>query len=145
MLIQEKCIFLDEKLTRKDDVLEMISKVAVDIGVSDDYKDVLNSFKEREGLGSTGMINEFAIPHAKSKSISESQIIFIKNNVGIDDWETLDESKVKLIIALLVPDENNEEHLKILSNISKRLMNPEYVDKLKGSNSKSEIIELLSI
>ncbi|MFM1581867.1 PTS sugar transporter subunit IIA [Helcococcus bovis] len=61
-----------------------------------------------------------------------------------NNWETLDSSKVNLVISLLIPEKNNDEHLKILANISRKLMNEKNIELLKKSNSKEDILRVLS-
>lgn len=91
------------------------------------------------------MMDGFSIPHAKSDTINKAQILVIRNNNGLSDWETLDDSEVKLVIAILVPNENvNETHLKVLSNVSKKLMSDENVKLLKNTDLKEDIIRILS-
>ena len=69
----------------------------------------------------------------------------IRNNNGLSDWETLDDTEVNLVIAILVPNENvNETHLKVLSNVSRKLMSDENVRILKNTDSKEDIMRILS-
>lgn len=144
-LICENGIYLNENLETKEDVLKKLSEIAVKEGIAQDSKILYNAFLEREKTSSTGMMDGFSIPHAKSDTINKTQILVIRNNNGISDWETLDDSEVNLVIAILVPKENvNETHLKVLSNVSRKLMSDENVKLLKNTKSKEDIIRMLS-
>lgn len=144
-IINNDCIFLEENLQNKDDVLRKLAEISLNLGVANDKDLVYKAFLAREEIGSTGMVNEFAIPHAKSEAITQAQILYLRNQSGIEDWETLDDTKVKLIVALLVPAENKDnQHLQILSNVSRKLMKDENIEILRNSQSKDEIINLLS-
>lgn len=144
-LICENGIYLNENLETKEDVLKKLSEIAVKEGIAQDSKILYKAFLEREKTSSTGMMDGFSIPHAKSDTINKTQILVIRNNNGISDWETLDDSEVNLVIAILVPKENvNETHLKVLSNVSRKLMSDENVKLLKNTKSKEDIIRMLS-
>ena len=144
-LICENGIHLNENLKTKDETIKKLSEIAVKEGFAQDSKILYDAFIEREKTSSTGMMDGFSIPHAKSDTINKAQILVIRNNNGLSDWETLDDSEVKLVIAILVPNENvNETHLKVLSNVSRKLMSDENVQLLKKTNSKEDIIGVLS-
>lgn len=144
-LICENGIYLNENLKTKDEVLKKLSEIAVKEGIAQDSKILYDAFIEREKTSSTGMMDGFSIPHAKSETINKAQILVIRNNNGLSDWETLDDTEVNLVIAILVPNENvNETHLKVLSNVSRKLMYDENVRILKNTDSKEDIMRILS-
>lgn len=144
-LICENGIYLNENLKTKDEVLKKLSEIAVKEGIAQDSKILYDAFIEREKTSSTGMMDGFSIPHAKSETINKAQILVIRNNNGLSDWETLDDTEVNLVIAILVPNENvNETHLKVLSNVSRKLMSDENVRILKNTDSKEDIMRILS-
>lgn len=144
-LICENGIYLNENLKTKDEVLKKLSEIAVKEGIAQDSKILYDAFIEREKTSSTGMMDGFSIPHAKSETINKAQILVIRNNNGLSDWETLDDTEVNLVIAILVPNENvNETHLKVLSNVSRKLMSDENVRILKNTDSKENIMRILS-
>ena len=144
-LINEKDIFLSEKLTTRDGVLKRLSEISLENGISLSATEVYNGYFKREKEGSTGMINGFAIPHAKSDAIIKPKILFLRNSQEIDDWETLDDIPVVVIISFLIPKgKGEEEHLKNLAKVSKKLINEENIKILKTTNDKNEIIKVLS-
>ena len=70
MLISKESIFLNENLTSQEEVFHFIAQKAVVLGVSADENAVYNGLVEREQQGTTGMMDGFAIPHAKSSAIT---------------------------------------------------------------------------
>jgi len=70
-IIQEEKIFLNQSLTTQKEVFEFLANQAVETGISADEKQVYQRIIERENEGTTGMMDGFAIPHAKDQSISE--------------------------------------------------------------------------
>ena len=69
MLLSNDAIYLNQTLTSQAAVFDFLAKQAVTLGVARDAEAVLASLQERESLGTTGMIDGFAIPHAKDASI----------------------------------------------------------------------------
>jgi PTS system fructose-specific IIA component len=133
-IIQEEKIFLNQSLTTQKEVFEFLANQAVETGISADEKQVYQRIIERENEGTTGMMDGFAIPHAKDQSISEPSILIVTDGQLID-----------FIIALFIPDtEAGTTHLKLLSAVARLLMRNEVTEKLKAAQSKAEIATLLN-
>jgi|GEM_PF-2114462 len=47
------------------------------------------------------------------------------------------------MFALLIPEEGSNEHLKLLSTISRKLMNTAFREEIKSSKTDMEILKLL--
>lgn len=144
MLIQDKNILLNTSYETKFELLDSISKHASNEGISKNKDNLLNAFLAREKLGSTGMVEGFAIPHAQTEDIVESSIIIVRNKVGIKDWETMDGNEVKLVFAILVPINGaKDKYLKILADLSRKLMNKELRNNIYNAQSEKEIMNLI--
>lgn len=141
-LLSASQIFLEESLNTKEETLKFIAQSAVDNNISKDYQSVLDGLSEREKQSTTGMENGIAIPHVSSESILHPSIMVIRLNEEID-WKSLDGLGTNLIISILVPEDSGNEHLTILADISKKLMNKEITDKIKTTESKEEIKNIL--
>ncbi len=119
-------VFLDNPATTVDEALDFISGKAVELGLANDKKAVLEAFKAREGEGTTGMMGSFAIPHAKSAAITDAAVIVVKF-AGDVAWESMDKKPIRVAIALLIPDaEAGTTHLQILSKVAIMLMDEEF-------------------
>ncbi|AIS51805.1 PTS system mannose-specific EIIBCA component ManP [Thermoanaerobacter kivui] len=102
------------------------------------------SVLDREKAYTTGVGNGIAIPHGKSKAVKEAMIVFGKTTDGIE-WDSLDGKPVNLIFLLGVPEENVDNvHLKILSQLSRKLMNDSFIEMLKKAVTVEEILNALS-
>lgn len=136
-----KVILNELKATSKESALTEISKVASqETGL--DEQALLEGFKAREAQTSTGMIEGIAIPHTMQKT-SEPCLVVCKSAL-LNDWETLDGSAVEMEIAIIAP-EGGEEHLKLLSQISRKLINSENILALKNATDVEAVKELLEI
>ena len=77
MLLSSDSIYLNQTLTSQAAVFDFLAKQAVALGVATDSGAVLASLQEREALGTTGMMDGFAIPHTKDASIKEAKVIIL--------------------------------------------------------------------
>lgn len=142
--IKEDNIFLNQDLTTQDEVFTFLAEQAVKAGIATDEKTVYQKFNEREKESTTGMMEGFAIPHAKDESIKEAEVIIVYPNNGIE-WNSMDDRLTKYVIALFVPDtEAGTTHLTILSTLARLLMKAEVTEQLKKATSASEIAEVLN-
>ncbi|GAA3019833.1 fructose PTS transporter subunit IIA [Tetragenococcus solitarius] len=142
--IKEENIFLNQDLTTRDEVFEFLAEQAVKAGIATDEKAVYQKFNEREQESTTGMMDGFAIPHAKDELIKEAEVIIVYPHAGIE-WNSMDGSLSKYIIALFVPDtEAGTTHLSLLSTLARLLMKADVTDKLKNATSASEIADVLN-
>jgi len=144
MLINEALIELDLKAGTKEDAIKELADIALKEGRINDIKQYTDCVFKRENEYTTGVGNNIAIPHGKSIAVLEPTIIFGKSASGID-WNSLDDEPVNIIFLLAVPKESvGNLHLKILSMLSRKLMNEDFVTVLKNSNSKLEILEIIN-
>lgn len=141
-LLETKQIFLQEKVNSKEEVLAFIANKATALNIATNAESVLSGLQKREAEGSTGMENGIAIPHVQSEAILQAKLIVVQLAEGID-WPAMDGKPTDFVISILVPEGNSNEHLDILSSLSRRLMNQEFIDNLKASPSEAEIKELL--
>ncbi len=145
-LINKNQVFLNKNFSTQEEVFHFLAKKSVELEIADNEKQVFDSFVEREKLDTTGFENGIAIPHAKSKAIKNSQIIYIRNHNDKLQWESLDGKPITDLIVLFIPEEAaGTDHLKILSAVATKLTDEKFVEKLKKSDVASKIVELLNI
>ena len=138
-------VFVAENFESRDDALSFVSNQAVKAGISDDADAVMNAFLAREEEGTTGMMEGFAIPHAKSDAIKEAAVIVVKDDSGITGWDTMDKAPVNVAIALLIPGAQvGTTHLKILSKVAEALMDETFRSTVKDSKDANEIANTIN-
>ena len=138
-------VFVAENFASRDEVLSFVSNQAVKAGVADDADAVMNAFLAREAEGTTGMMEGFAIPHAKSDAITEAAVIVVKDGSGVTGWDTMDGAPVNVAIALLIPGaQAGTTHLKILSKVAEALMDEGFRATVKGSTDAAEIAKTIN-
>lgn len=138
-------VFVAENFASRDEALNFVSNQAVKAGVADDADAVMNAFLAREAEGSTGMMEGFAIPHAKSDAITDAAVIVVKDDSGVTGWDTMDGAPVNVAIALLIPGaQAGTTHLKILSKVAEALMDEGFRATVKGSTDAAEIAKTIN-
>ena len=83
-----------------------------------------------------------AIPHAKSDAVKQPVVAVLQNKNGIE-WESLDGSLPKIVFLIVVPNNSNDTHLKLLQRLSKTLMDDETREKLITAEDKETIYDIL--
>lgn len=138
-------VFVAEDFASRDEALSFVSNQAVKAGIASDADAVMNAFLAREAEGTTGMMEGFAIPHAKSDAITEAAVIVVKDESGVTGWDTMDGAPVNVAIALLIPGaQAGTTHLKILSKVAEALMDEDFRATVKGSTDAAEIVKTIN-
>lgn len=138
-------VFVAEDFASRDEALSFVSNQAVKAGLASDADAVMNAFLAREAEGTTGMMEGFAIPHAKSDAINEAAVIVVKDESGVTGWDTMDGAPVNVAIALLIPGaQAGTTHLKILSKVAEALMDEDFRATVKGSTEAAEIAKTIN-
>ena len=101
-------------------------------------EEMLQAFKAREALVSTGIGSGIAIPHAFSDHLDRVIAVFGRSEAGID-FEALDNAPVHFIILFIVPRKDYHMHLRTLAAIAKMFTNCEVRRQLGAARTHEEI------
>ena len=134
-------VFLDNPATTVDEALEFLSKKAVELGLADDEAAVLEAFKAREAMGTTGMQDGFAIPHCESTAVKDAAVYVVKF-AGDVAWEALDGNPIRIAVALFAPD--GDVHLTLLSLVATMLMDAKFREKVQEANDPQAIADIFN-
>ncbi|WP_308401956.1 fructose-specific PTS transporter subunit EIIC [Streptomyces sp. RKAG293] len=98
----------------------------------------------REAQGTTGLGEEIAIPHAKTDAVTSPLVGFARSADGID-WGSLDGTKAKLVFMISVPEAAaGDEHLRILAQLSRKLMDTGFRERLQKAEGRDGILRVLA-
>ncbi|CAG8998958.1 MAG: Nitrogen regulatory protein [Candidatus Celerinatantimonas neptuna] len=126
----------------KKRALEIISELAADkLGVPE--KDIFDSLFNREKLGSTGIGQGIAIPHGRVSDDNPPTAVFI-HCVDPISFDAIDKQPVDLLFALLVPDDENKQYLKILAAVAEKLHDKTVCKQLRQADSDDEIYRIIT-
>ena len=138
-------VLLDLDCTNKDEVLSLLSDKALELGITDDRDAVKAAFDAREEEGSTGMMDGFAVPHAKTDAIKDAAVIVTRFVAPIADWESIDGTEITVGIALLVPDaEVGSTHIALLAQVARALMDEGFREVIRTATEPSQVSELIN-
>jgi nitrogen PTS system EIIA component len=103
---------------------------------------VLAALRERENLGSTGIGDGIAIPHARFSDAADIVLIFARSRHGVP-FDSLDGREVHFFFLLIAPEEAAERHLKMLARISRLLSDPSLRRRISRAAGSGEMIDIL--
>lgn len=140
-VIREDLIFTDVQANSQSKSFEQLAEIAVSKGLATNKDAVVSGFEAREKESTTGMEHGIAIPHTELAEISKPSLIIMKLANGVE-WNSLDGSETKLVLAMLIPKGGAGGHLAMLSEISKLLVHESFTRELMQAKTKTEIEQL---
>lgn len=139
-ILSTERIELAMRAASKKRVLEGLSElIASDTNLNSAA--VFQSLIDRERIGSTGIGENVAIPHGRLKGLEHAVGAFAILEQQID-FDAIDQKPVKMVFALVVPEEATDEHLQLLSQLAKIFSNSQAKEKLLGANSPENVLLL---
>lgn len=120
---------------------EIAELAAATYGV--DAAKALDSLQERESLGTTGVGQGVALPHAQLHGLEGVAGVFLRLEKPLD-FDAVDRQPVDLIFALLAPKSTGVDHLKALALVSRRLREPDLRERLRANADPVALHALLT-
>ncbi len=143
-LIDSQAIISELAATSKEEsVSELVAALAnagkIEAGNADN---LVAALMAREQLGSTGIGQGLAVPHAKHETVTDLVAAFGRSKPGIE-FDSLDGEPVQLVFLLLSNKEASGLHLEALAYITKLLRDDVFCKFLKDAKDTDEIVGLL--
>jgi PTS system nitrogen regulatory IIA component len=91
---------------------------------------VVHSLCAREELGSTGLGQGVAIPHARVKGLRKAVAAFVRTRLPIP-FDAPDGKPVTDMVVILVPEHATDEHLEILAWVAQMFGTRAFREKLR--------------
>lgn len=142
-LLSLERIALLPNASSKKRVLESLSMQLASAVPSLSEIEIFNSLIARERLGSTGLGNGVAIPHARMAGVEEAIGAVMKLEQGVD-YDALDQQPVDLLFALLVPENSTEKHLELLSRLAEMFSDAKSLAKLRAAQDADSLLKLFN-
>ena len=139
----KECIILDMKAASKDEALHELATAAHSKCARVDADVLLRVLQEREQVGSTGVGNGIAIPHAKVPGIEQLLVCFGRSKRGVS-FEAIDNRPVHLFVQILSPIGMADEYLQSLARISRLLKSEDNRRLLLEAKTEQEILDLFN-
>jgi nitrogen PTS system EIIA component len=103
---------------------------------------ILAALNQREKLGTTGIGEGIAIPHARVGKLARMTGFFARMATPVD-YDALDDAPIDLVFLLLAPEEANTAQLKALARIARLLRDPEVCARLRREPDAGAVYDLL--
>jgi nitrogen PTS system EIIA component len=121
-------------------LLDLASRAAASLNL--DREAIFTALRAREELGSTGLGEGFALPHARIEGLDRFFGMFARLKRPVH-FDSVDAKPVDLVFLLLIPATAQGEHLATLATISRHMRDIEFATKLRKAASAPELCALL--
>src|SRR5262249_33641394 len=95
-----------------------------------DGQTILDALMSREMLGSTGIGQGVALPHARLSGLQRFFGLFARLERPIN-FDAIDDRPVDLVFLLLIPEKAGNDHLAALAAVSRRLRDRDVAARLR--------------
>lgn len=119
-VLKENMVWAELGASTKDGVIREMSELIASREPHLEPKALYQALVEREKLGSTGIEDGIAIPHAKVQGVDRVLVACGRSSVGLD-FDAHDEKPTHLFFVLLAPANATGQHLKVLARLSRLL------------------------
>lgn len=127
---------IDVRGAQKQQVLQDLSqKAAASLGLQAEY--IASELLKREQLGSTGLGNGVAIPHARLPMVKRPYGLMARLKPPVD-FDAIDGQPVDLVFLLLLPAPPEADQLTALALVARTLKAPETLVRLRQAKNASD-------
>ncbi len=122
-------VLLELKASSKRQLFQDLA-AAVEQASGVDQAVALAALVQREKLGTTGIGEGAAVPHARLKGLPGLLGFFARLAKPVD-YDSLDDVPVDLVFLLVAPEDENAEQLKALARVARLLRDPALTARLR--------------
>lgn len=142
-LINENCIVFDIDAAEKKDVIKILAAELYAAGKITDRDEFYGDVLAREAIAPTYVGFDMGLPHGKTDHVLEASVAFGRTGKPVV-WNEETGETADLIILIAVPlSEAGDTHMKILANLSRKLMHEEFRESLRTS-TKEQVFNILT-
>lgn len=145
-VLLKDCVLVDLSVlpAKKENALELIAKELAD-ALNLDSDQLRDGLFAREKEGTTGFTEGIAIPHTQVPDLDDARVGVVTFASPIE-WESLDGKPIEIATVLLTPNGNgNNEHLKLLSKLSRKLISEDFVKELhENKHNQDKLFNMIA-
>jgi Phosphotransferase system mannitol/fructose-specific IIA domain (Ntr-type) len=135
-------VMIDVKASDKSRLLEQLStQAAAEAGLSRDI--VVREIAEREELGSTGVGNGVALPHARLPNLKAPFALFARLRHGID-FDAIDGEQVDIVVLLLIPEAGDGAKGNPLACVARALRDTEVLRMIRSAPDRDALFRVIA-
>ncbi|MBQ5632154.1 MAG: PTS sugar transporter subunit IIA [Treponema sp.] len=141
ILSPDRVVFINQ--SSKRDALVELSNVLATAPQVKNGSELLSEILKREELMSTGIGRGIAIPHVRLSSVTDLVIAVGVCKSNIEDFQTIDDVPVNILIMIAAAYNQHSYYLKTLSHFSSKLKNTELRDAITKASTPREVYDLI--
>ena len=135
-------VMINMRARDKSRLLEQLStQAAGEVGLVRD--EVVTEIAKREELGSTGVGNGVALPHARLRALNTPFGLLARLHHGID-FNAIDGEPVDIVFFLLLPEAGNGPDGNALACVARALRDPETLRELRNARSPETLFRVVA-
>jgi PTS system nitrogen regulatory IIA component len=142
-LITPQSVFAAMPAGDKPQLLRELSERAAKL-LTLDSRIILDALVSREMLGSTGVGQGIALPHARIIGLERFVGLFARLTRPIN-FDAIDDQPVDLVFLLLIPEQAGNDHLAALAAVSRRLRDHDVAARLRTENAGAKLFDILTL
>ncbi len=108
-----------------------------------DERAILETLRQRERLGTTGVGQGIAIPHGRIAGLERLVGLFAKLARPVD-FEAMDGQPVDMVFVLLAPEDAGADHLQALARIARLFRNAGLAQMLRQTEDEATLYAILT-
>ena len=140
-LITPELVSLDANLgSTKTEVITSVAGLIAAAGRAD-ADGLAHDALDRESKSPTGMPGGFAIPHCRSAAVSQVSLGFARLSPAVDFNGP--DGPADLIFMIAASENGGADHMKLLTKLTRALVNPEFVEQLRQAPDAQTVVDLI--
>lgn len=128
--------------TTTDSVITALATLVHQAGRASDIQQLAQPAIDREAQAGTGVPGRVAIPHCRSAAVTEPTLTFARLARPVDFSGP--DGEANLVFLIAAPADAGKAHLKLLSQLARALVRPEFLQALRTADDPAEIVDLVS-
>jgi fructose-specific phosphotransferase system IIA component len=142
-LLTKEVIKVPVVSTQKKEIIKELIDILYKNNMVSNTEEVYQAVLQRESLCSTGLENGIAVPHAKTKAVTNLTMALGISKQGID-FDALDGKPSHLFFLIIAPPDKSGPHIEALSEIGRITRSETFCKMLISAKDSDEVIKLFT-
>lgn len=144
LTIAAEAMRFDAAVATQDELFSFIGSTAFELGITNDARGLAEDLAAREDEMATGLMDEFAIPHAKTPRVMRPSVIYVRTERPVP-WHMLTGDTARHFFALLVsPEDGGAPFVRMLSKLAACLMEADFRSRVAREQNPNALSAYLN-
>ena len=141
-LITPQFVVLDLEAPDRNAATRRLAETLAQGGRVTNLDGFLADVTAREAQMPTGIEGGIGIPHARSAYVTEPTLGFGRSSQGVDYGAS--DGPARLIFLIAAPDGAGGEHMNILAQLARKLINQQFKDSLLNAADAQAVVDIVN-